>query len=910
MTAGQTQSHLSAHPTGAGHDPQFGAVADALTRAEPDLAFTPLGILALDVLLAARWGEGPAPLPGADSPGPWRPSPERGREIARFGIWLGEALRRTLGGAWARAPEAPGDVLKARLLLPDGQAMAPVQLVLRRAREGRRARIWPIYQHLRRQAGHAMMATNAELLARGRYHLDAGHAVRAVPFLEEALWTAAADQAADLTECALCLDQARWDLYRWGEHTPEDCNFAGLAIAFATTLGEAGIRADFTAASIAALDLWLLENFGAAPLPVARQDVAGRALAGIAAYLGEVLCRCLDARWEPDPTAPRRPRLLLPGGGRLCPSAEVERRFTLGKAGGLYPRLVESRQGLKKRGLLLDLPDPALDWLAQAEALALTLRWRGAAAQCARQAERATGAAVLEARIQACLAAALAPPAETTPRTMASPTPAQPPEATEISGTLPLRSAAPVQPAPPTPSSTPPNESAALPATMAPVAASAPPPPPPPVDPARAAEAAALREAALRETDQGHTREAMVLYRQVVALDPTDGESWREAGVGHALLGEMEEALACFDGAIAAEPQEPKSYDHKAVTLGRMGDFAAGLAVLTAGLAVCPEAGASALWSRQTFYLTRVGRLEEAVASGARACALAPEDPQAWLFRAQAEQGLGRIPEAIAAFGECADRLRYIHPENAVGVMRMRWKLEHPDRPLDTERATVLMDEAWQLYGQGDRLGAAACLQEAVLCDPFQHEAWSNLGVLLGQSQQIAEALACFVRATGIWPTNHEYAYSQARALEALERVEEALAVHEEVLAHWPKDRPSLAERARLLLRLKRLEEAVAALDTCLALITGNDAVAILDRKSYCLAELKRFPEALAAIDAAIEIRPGDRKLWLAKSLRLGDLGRHDEAEDLQREAFSDPEFAEEYHQEGLRQLQLLFGEE
>jgi hypothetical protein len=166
-------------------------------------------------------------------------------------------------------------------------------------------------------------------------------------------------------------DQARWDAYRWGERTPEDCNFAAFAAAFAATLGAEGIRTDFTPASVAALDLWLLGNLGGAPLAPARQEDAGLLVAGIAAYLGEVLCRCLDARYEPDPTAPSRPRLLLPGGGRLCPSAEVERRFVLGQTGGLYPRLVALRHDLRQQGLLLRLPDPALDWLAQAEALAL-----------------------------------------------------------------------------------------------------------------------------------------------------------------------------------------------------------------------------------------------------------------------------------------------------------------------------------------------------------------------------------------------------------------------------------------------------------------------------------------------------------------------------------------------------------
>jgi hypothetical protein len=236
MTAGPTTAHPAVTHSAAGTDPQFSAEAEAMARAEPDLDFTPLGILSLDVLLAARWDEAAAAPSGAPSGTPWRPSPEQGREIARFGIWLGEALRRTLGGVWERAPEAPEDLLRVRLLIPDGPPVTPVGLLCRRAQEGRRARIWPIYQYLRRRAGVPLDPFGADFLARGRHHLDQGHAARALPYLEEALYAAASSaaaspraaagpaaaasnsgsappQAADQTavdpaECALCLDQA------------------------------------------------------------------------------------------------------------------------------------------------------------------------------------------------------------------------------------------------------------------------------------------------------------------------------------------------------------------------------------------------------------------------------------------------------------------------------------------------------------------------------------------------------------------------------------------------------------------------------------------------------------------------------------------------------------------------------
>jgi len=64
---------------------------------------------------------------------------------------------------------------------------------------------------------------------------------------------------------------------------------------------------------------------------------------------------------------------------------------------------------------------------------------------------------------------------------------------------------------------------------------------------------------------------------------------------------------------------------------------------------------------------------------------------------------------------------------------------------------------------------------------------------------------------------------------------------------------------------------------------------------------LERWDEAM---DRAIALLPDDRELWLPKSTILMDLGRNDEADELMTSAFSDEEFAEKYHQDGLK----LFG--
>lgn len=105
-------------------------------------------LAAVDQYLDDAFGGGRAP--GADS---WTPTPDDRKLIAMLGSYLGEVLRRRLGGDWEDDAERPGMPLYVRLRLPSGSAILPLERTYRRLKEGRANALEGFAADLRRQLG-------------------------------------------------------------------------------------------------------------------------------------------------------------------------------------------------------------------------------------------------------------------------------------------------------------------------------------------------------------------------------------------------------------------------------------------------------------------------------------------------------------------------------------------------------------------------------------------------------------------------------------------------------------------------------------------------------------------------------------------------------------------------------------
>ena len=115
------------------------------------LDFSPASLLALDAFLDSTIGdEGYAP-----NEEEWAPDPSQRTLILLYGSYLGEVVRRRLGGSWQDA--ADGEELGIQVVLPSGERFFPF------------ARLW---KRLRSGVGHALSKAFDDLVA----PLPAGHA--------------------------------------------------------------------------------------------------------------------------------------------------------------------------------------------------------------------------------------------------------------------------------------------------------------------------------------------------------------------------------------------------------------------------------------------------------------------------------------------------------------------------------------------------------------------------------------------------------------------------------------------------------------------------------------------------------------------------------------------------------------
>jgi tetratricopeptide (TPR) repeat protein len=410
-----------------------------------------------------------------------------------------------------------------------------------------------------------------------------------------------------------------------------------------------------------------------------------------------------------------------------------------------------------------------------------------------------------------------------------------------------------------------------------------------------------LKEQADACASRGDTAGAVAWYEQIAAANPGDGEAWREAGVGHAMLQQFEQALACFDTAIKVNPDDYRGWDHKAVALGRMDKYPLGLDVLDQGLSYCLDS--PALWSRRSFFLNKLGRYQEALVSANKALQLEPDNGRHYLFKYEAERQLGQTAAAIDSISHHIDWLKPREPQKAIEAMRMRWEVQH-NAKLGPQAAEELQNYAFHHWQAGDVEKALNCFIAALESDPFSSEIWNNYGSALSGIGRVEDSVGCFERADALYPLVTTFLSNKALALARLFRNDEALACHEQILKRSPKDEQSLEELVRLLGVLERWDDALVAANRFVELYPDRSHAH--KRVAWVLQQVKRYEEALQAMDHAIRLAPDNRELWLAKSTILSDLGRSDDAYDLQCKAFEDEQFAEQYHRDGLKLFDAL----
>lgn len=96
------------------------------------LDYSVASLASVDVMLADMFG----PRGLAPDDASWRPDAEQRRMILALGSYLGEVIRRRLGGTWRDDPMAPGKPLFLELVLPDSQRVRPLERAYKRLVSG------------------------------------------------------------------------------------------------------------------------------------------------------------------------------------------------------------------------------------------------------------------------------------------------------------------------------------------------------------------------------------------------------------------------------------------------------------------------------------------------------------------------------------------------------------------------------------------------------------------------------------------------------------------------------------------------------------------------------------------------------------------------------------------------------
>ncbi len=226
----------------------------------------------------------------------------------------------------------------------------------------------------------------------------------------------------------------------------------------------------------------------------------------------------------------------------------------------------------------------------------------------------------------------------------------------------------------------------------------------------------------------------------------------------------------------------------------------------------------------QGFWLTRLGRWDQAAAVYERLTAMEPKDPGAWLLRARSLERSGRFEEALA----CCRKSLEIDPDSAPNwscQASVFLRLARPDDALRSCEAAIRLDgafaEAWttrgaafadlELYEE-----ALEAFSKAVLLEPRNATARMNLSATLIELRRFDDALEQAARVLEIHPEEPGAWVLQGTALHGKGDYQESLRCFQKALSLGENSAFVRFRVGELLLALDRWREGAEYLDKTL----------------------------------------------------------------------------------------------
>ncbi len=273
-----------------------------------------------------------------------------------------------------------------------------------------------------------------------------------------------------------------------------------------------------------------------------------------------------------------------------------------------------------------------------------------------------------------------------------------------------------------------------------------------------AVSAPALLSAALAHHQAGRLDAAEPIYRQILAIDPTNADALNLFGVLAHQVGRHDVAVELIGRAIRIHPREPSYFHNLGAALLDLGRHEEMAEAFRRAIDLAP--GAAEAHFNLAVALQALGRLDEAADAYRRVIKLQPNHALAHSNLGAVLKSQGKLEEAAQSLGRAAD----LQPNNAAGHNNLGVVLEELGRPKEAltsyQRAVALKpDFAAAHYNLGSalqalhRLGEAeASYRRAIALRSDHAEAFNNLGAVLVALDRPEEALECYRRAVDLKP--------------------------------------------------------------------------------------------------------------------------------------------------------------
>ncbi|PZV14099.1 MAG: hypothetical protein DCF22_09485 [Leptolyngbya sp.] len=271
--------------------------------------------------------------------------------------------------------------------------------------------------------------------------------------------------------------------------------------------------------------------------------------------------------------------------------------------------------------------------------------------------------------------------------------------------------------------------------------------------------------------------EALIAYTRAIELQPNSSQALLGQCIVLNQLQQLDSAIAACKKAIAADgnwtPADiAQAWNQQSLALTKLGKLEEALAAADRGVGMRPDW--AEIWNTRAVVLWYLKRTDEALVSVQQALKLNPDDAQAWANQGRIWRSLDQLDNALIAYGEALKR----NSQDATvwaNQSAVQWLLGDPNAALASANRAIAVNPKLGLAWQNHAIALVALKQyteaqksyeQAITWDKTNADSWAGFGVVLLQLRQYDKAQQALQTAISLNP-------NQAIAQQALKSLTE-----------------------------------------------------------------------------------------------------------------------------------------